>query len=293
MKQKTQLVVTVVALTCVATATAFLLHPSFATARAQGSQTNERQQAREEQSVLASEERATAMKPAVDMAVIGDYSGALKEFENLQSNGMNGLVLQRARCLFHLHRAKEGLQLLTSAPTDSMSIEIRTRWQVPLALAAGDKDALAAALSQRERIARAGLADAEKRVATFDQRIDVRTIPVTKRLLAIAVELGRSYDREAMYLVSEEALRKGDEDAESLIQLASVAASNGDLRRSMSLYERARGIATEQDQRKLVDTALYDLGNIVHLVTRDRSIQQEEDRRHREYAEKHGRMFWN
>jgi hypothetical protein len=259
---------------------AAILMPVRAQSASPSRMTPEERRARQEIVRQRNLERSARMRPAVDLAVAHDYAGALKEFKELDGQGTEKFARQEAECLLRLGRAKEGLVVIRSAHNNAGGIHPRYLTQTALAVAARDEDALFEALSVPERIARTVAAHGTEGPPAYRAPIARESIPVTERLKQVAIELGRHYNRFAMHIVGDEALRRGVSDPEWLIQYASVVSCNGDTRQALALYELAADKASDEKVKLHALSSVTRLKNYISLVTRERTIEEEEERKH-------------
>lgn len=291
MKPKTNLLVPAAVIVAAAIAA-----PSFFSSNAHTKQTFPASpaqiKAQQERAQREDDARAARMEPAVDLAVKGDYAGALAEFKKLDALGGEQYPRQEALCLLHLGRPSEGLRVLRSATAVDMSFACGDAVRVALAVAAHDESALMQGLAVLERNARVSAAPPKGKEAAQNATISPHSIAVSRRLMEAAIELGRRYDRQALELVGDEAVRRGATDAESLIQYGALVSSNGDLRKARALFETASRNATDDLHRKWAEGNIYDLTNYIAITARKRSVEDEEARQHKK-NEKFYRQAWN
>jgi hypothetical protein len=190
-------------------------------------------------------------------------------------------------------RPADGLALLKSTEAREIPDEIRGQIEAALAVAAHDERSLMEALAVQERYARMRAAPVGRpQLEALDAPVAHGSIPVAKRLIEVAVGFGSRYDREALELVGDEAVRRGATDSDSLIQYAALVGSNGDLRKALGIFELAARNATDGSERQAADLRAYDIKNIIYQFTRGQTIEQEEQRRHKK-NERFYRQAWN
>jgi|GEM_PF-2419540 hypothetical protein len=229
-------------------------------------------EARRQDATQQARERGAHLTPALTALGQGDYSLARKRFEQLEAQGVGRFGRQRVRCLLAEGEIAEGMRLLSSLlPEDTSAVE-RRDLQVAFAIKGGREADLVAALEN------------VRELPSFDSAPDGRDAvhpspSISDRLMAVAVDFGRKYDRETLHLVGSEALRRGGVNPSALAEYASVTASNGDLRKAKALYQQVLTYKTSTMLRTHATGMIYDLNNIIALAERDHPIEIEEQNR--------------
>lgn len=245
------------------------------------------------QEMQRQEELAERVEPAIDLVVAGDYAGALRQFGELEGEGVEGLAHDKLLCLLHLGRGPDGLAMMRSLGPQEISLGLRNRLAPVLALVAHDETALHQFLIERVRFDRLTNATSHQqnqwaRTAQVDER-DVRTADL---LMEIACEFGERYDDEMLHVVGEEAVRRGCTDQHLLSQYAKWLELNGNLREAVAKFRALQQSATDPEVRAYASRQIYDTNNIIHQFTRGRSIEEEEQRRHQLFRDKYFRQSW-
>ncbi len=191
------------------------------------------------------------MRPVADMVVRGDYQGALQRCRELDQEGWGPFTTHEIECLVRLGRATEGLHILQEASDRQVPAMERASFGVYASLAAHDEQALHDALTLEVRLDRTsphGFTPDGKLV--FNLPVTDSEIDAPRLLMEVACEFGRSYDRDALRFIGDEAIRRGATDYQSLSRYAEACTSNGDLRFALQLFQRALPLAGDDQARK-------------------------------------------
>lgn len=255
-------------------ATGYVLFTPLVTAKDIPRQTAKQEKAYIEKKIRDQESRFAKLKPIIDTALKGNYARAYNDLSALEVEGSESFLKQKVMCLLK-GDAREGLALLKAAKKNEISLERAAKLHVALAVKARDERELVFALAEWGR------------EATY---ADPRSGPVQEcdALMKVAISFGEDYDRETMHLLADEAIRRGSRDLNDLLNYAHCSRNNGDLRKSLKLFEKAQGVTVNSRLKKQLEGTIYDTRNIIYQFTRNRSIQEEEAARQKECREK----FW-
>lgn len=229
-------------------------------------------------SLAAQSARATRLQTAVQFAAQARYKEALEEYERLAAQETSPLARQRLMCLLYLDRSADGLTLLDSLPRSALSARERYLIELVLAVDAGDD------LRWREVVLRQ---------ATAGQSHVNANSNLAGYLMKAALEFGRLYQPGAMHILAHKAFLEGNVDADLRADYGQSCVTNGDLRRGLSELQAAAEMTSDTEKRKGIESLIYNTKNIIYQFTRNISIEEEEARRHREFASKYAKDFWN
>ena len=225
--------------------------------------------ARLQVAIQEAKEREVHVKPALTLLVKGDYAKAREGFEQLEADRVGRFGWQRVRCLLAEGKIDEGMRILSTLRLGDISAVDQNNLRVALAVKGGREADLVAALQNVEAL------------PSFDAAPDGRNAvnpspSVPDRLLAVAGDFGRKYDRETLHLVGSEALRRGQVDPSALAEYASITASNGDLQKAKSLWERVLTYKVSDMLRLHARGSIYDIANYIALAERNHPVEVEE-----------------
>jgi hypothetical protein len=281
------------ATTAVAALLGILLFPANARGKSRLPLSPTQLAARKRKAWAAAEERAASMKPARSRLAVGDFTGALREFRRLDARGGERFTRQEAMCLLHLGRAKEGLALISGTRGSDLGIDDRMQTQAVLAVSAHDRKALDQTYATRKGL---DLKEAERALHSHPS-VNPNPPPNPDRdeahfLMSLAWDFGAHYDREAMHILADEAMRLGATDVDSLQQYAASCASNGDLGQALTLCKKASALAKSRKEKLEADSSLYRMKNLVFQLTRTQSLAEVEESRHKLYRASYFLITW-
>lgn len=240
---------------------------------ARADQTPANAQARLQTAIQEGEALKAKTRPALDAILAGDYATARARFEALESAGLGQFGEQRVRCLLGEGRVDEGLALLAKLRPGELGTEDAANLRVALDVKGRRERDLVSALQNRATLPAFESSSANPNAVTVTPPSEAN------RLMAVAVEFGRKYDRDTMHSLADEAMRRGQVDVSALAEYAFTTASNGDLRKARDLYKQILPQAKTPLLRTHVEGMVYDLGNIITLAERQHPIEKEENAR--------------